>query len=200
MLRDYPKKVTLKNGKEVTIRPLKEEDEHRLRDFYQSLAPEDRRYLKHDVTNPKVVHRWTHNIDHDYVVPLVAEVPEAIVAAATLHRHPHSWSPHVGDIRLVTHGDYRRSGLGMLMAKEIFSIAMFLRLEKVVAEMVEDQEAAIKIFEKIGFQREALMRNQVIDHENQKKNLVVMSAYLSELWTQITDSILDSFSDKSGRY
>lgn len=201
MLRNYPKKVTLKNGKTVTIRPLKEEDEFALRDFYLSLTPEDRRYLKHDVTNPRLVHDWTHNIDYERVIPLVAEDEQKrIVAAATLHRNPHSWSPHVGEIRLVTHKDFRRCGLGMLMAKEIFAIATFLRLEKVIAEMVEDQTAAIRIFEKMGFEREALLRSQVIDHEHQQRNLVIMSAYLSWLWEKITDVVMDSFSDHSGRY
>lgn len=200
MLRNYPKTVLLKNGREVVIRPLREEDEHALRDFYLTLTPKDRRYLKHDVTNPKLVHDWTHNIDYNRVVPLVAEDSGSIVAAATLHRNPHSWSPHVGEIRLVTHKDLRRSGLGMLMAKEIFSIATFLRLEKVVAEMVEDQTAAIRIFEKMGFEREALLRNQVIDHDQQQRNLVIMSAYLSWLWEKITDVVMDSYSDHSGRY
>lgn len=200
MLRTYPKTLTLKNGKTVTIRPLKEEDERALRDFYLSLTAEDRRYLKHDVTNPKIVHEWTHNIDHDRVIPLVAEESGAIVGAATLHRNPHSWSPHVGGIRLVTHKDFRRSGLGMLLAKEIFSIATFLRLEKVIAEMVEDQTAAIRIFEKMGFEREALLRNQVIDHEHQQRDLVIMSAYLTWLWEKIENVVMDSYSDHSGRY
>jgi RimJ/RimL family protein N-acetyltransferase len=200
MLRNYPKTVTLKNGGTVAIRPLKEEDEHALRDFYLSLTPEDRRYLKHDVTNPKIVHQWTHYIDYDHVIPLVAEESGTIVAAATLHRNPHSWSPHVGEIRLVTHKDFRRSGLGMLMAKEIFSIATYVRLEKVIAEMVEDQTAAIRIFEKMGFEREALLRNQVIDHEGQQRDLVVMSAYLSWLWEKIADVVMDSYSNHSGRY
>jgi len=200
MLRNYPKKVALKNGKTVIIRPLKEEDEHALRDFYLTLTPEDRRYLKHDVTNPRLVHEWTHHIDHNYVIPLVAEDSGVIVAAATLHRNPHSWSPHVGEIRLVTHREYRRCGLGMLMAKEIFSIATFLRLEKVIAEMVEDQTAAIRIFEKMGFEREALLRNQVIDHEHQQRDLVIMSAYLSWLWEKIADLVMDSYDDHSGRY
>ena len=200
MLRNYPKNVPLKDGRTVTIRPLKEEDERPLRDFYASLSPEDRRYLKHDVSNPKVVHQWTHNIDYDYVIPLVAESSEGIVAAATLHRNPHSWSPHVGEIRLVTHKDFRRSGLGMLMAKEIFSIATFLRLEKVVAEMVEDQTAAIRIFEKMGFEKEAVLRNHVIDHEHQQRNLVIMTAFLSWLWEKIADLVMDSVSDRSGRY
>ncbi|MFH1740970.1 MAG: GNAT family protein [bacterium] len=200
MLRNYPKKLTLNDGRTVIIRPLKEEDELALRDFYAALSAEDRRYLKHDVTNPRTVHQWTHHIDYDFVIPIVAETPNAIVSAATLHRDPHGWSPHVGEIRLVLHKDFRGSGLGLGMAKEIFSIATFLRLEKVVAEMVEDQTAAIKIFEKMGFEREALLRNHVIDHERQQRNLVIMTAYLSWLWEKITDVVMDSVSDHSGRY
>ena len=200
MLREYPKNITLKNDKNVVIRPLVSEDERALRDFYASLSSEDRRYLRHDVTNPKTVSLWTQNIDYDYVVPLVAEESNRIVSAATLHRHPHSWSPHVADIRLVTHSDFRRCGLGMVMAMEIFAIAMFLRVEKVVAEMVEDQTGAIKIFEKIGFETEALLRNHVIDYEGQQRNLVIMTAYLSTLWEKMTDLVMDSVSIRAGKY
>ncbi|HPA44244.1 MAG TPA: GNAT family N-acetyltransferase [bacterium] len=201
MLRDYPKEVTLKDGRSVAIRPLTSEDERALWDFYASLSPEDRRYLRHNVADPSIVREWTRNINHDRVVPIVAENPNGeVVSAATLHRHPHSWSPHVADIRLATHAGYRRIGLGMLMAREIFSIAMFLRIEKVVAEVVEDQIAAIRILEKMGFEREALLKNHVIDHEHEKRNLVIMSAYLSSLWEQITDMVMDSFRVSAGDY
>ncbi|HOE10642.1 MAG TPA: GNAT family N-acetyltransferase [bacterium] len=201
MLRDYPKEVTLKDGRSVVIRPLTPEDERALRDFYASLSPEDRRYLRHDVADPGIIREWTHNINHERVVPIVAENPGGeIVAAATLHRQPESWSPHVAQIRLVTHPGYRRIGLGMQMAREIFSIAVFLRVEKVVAEVVEDQTAALHIFEKMGFEREALLKNHVIDREHEKRNLVILSAYLSSLWEQITDMVMDSLRVSAGDY
>ncbi|MGA1872519.1 MAG: hypothetical protein ACMUHY_02510, partial [Thermoplasmatota archaeon] len=42
------------------------------------------------------------------------------IGDATLHRAKFGWFRHVGEIRLVTHPDYRRKGLGLLLAKEIF--------------------------------------------------------------------------------
>ena len=49
------KNETLKDGKEVVIRELQEIDLEKLVKFYSELPPKDRKYLRIDVTNKKIV-------------------------------------------------------------------------------------------------------------------------------------------------
>jgi len=49
----YPKAATLKDGRNVVIRPLTRNDFDQLYSFFQALPEEDRLFLRHDVTDPE---------------------------------------------------------------------------------------------------------------------------------------------------
>lgn len=198
MLEDYPKTVILKNGEEAILRPLESGDEKKLAEFFQSLPLKNRLFLKHDVTDSKIIKSWVKNIDLERVIPIVAVKGDRIIGDATLHWAKFGWFRHVGEIRLVTHPDYRRKGLGVLLAKEIFFLALTLKLDKIVAMMAEDQHAAVRVFTLLGLEKEAVLPDHIMDHKGKKRNLVIMAQDVSALWQQIKDLIHDSFDDYSG--
>jgi hypothetical protein len=70
----YPTVYHIPAGKEVTIRPMLSTDQKALLDFFRRLAPEDRLYLKDDVTSPAVMARWARTLDYRRVLPLLALV------------------------------------------------------------------------------------------------------------------------------
>lgn len=191
MLQDYPKQVTLKNGQTVTLRPLVRDDRDKLLDFFRGLPLEDRMFLKDDVTDPKVIEAWTLNLDYERILPILAVVDDRIIGDATLHRDKFGWSQHVGEIRIVTDPNRRRRGLGLLMAKEIFFLAQRLNIRKVIAQMMEEQQGAIKVFETLGFEREAVFRDHVIDLKGRKHNLIIMSQDIDRLWDKMKNFIRD---------
>ena len=82
----YPKTVMLRDGAEVTLRPLQGGDKVPLLEFFKHVPEEDRYYLKENVTAPGVIHELTSNIDFDRIIPIVGLAKERIVADATLHR------------------------------------------------------------------------------------------------------------------
>ncbi|MGE5190578.1 MAG: hypothetical protein ACM3NF_11035, partial [Gemmatimonadota bacterium] len=47
-------------------------------------------------------------------------------------------------------------------------------LRHIVAEVIEEQQAAIRAFEKLGFERAAVYRNFVNDQKGRLHNLVVL--------------------------
>ena len=169
MLEDYPKTVNLKDGEEVVLRTLQPGDEKRLSDFFSGLPLKDRLFLKHDVTDPETIKSWVNTIDHEKIISIVALKGDQIIGDATLHRNKFGWFRHVGEIRLVTHPDYRRKGLGVLLNKEIFFIALTLKLEKIIAMMVEDQHAAVRVFTLLGFEKEAVLKDHIMDHKGNKR-------------------------------
>ena len=75
----------------------------------------------------------------------------------TLRPPSHSFSPHVGDLRVLVSPEVREHGLGRKLVQESFLVALTMSLEKLTAHMTSDQRAAITVFEDLGFRPEALL-------------------------------------------
>lgn len=200
LLKAFPKEVILRDGSNLTLRLMTIGDEVALLDFFRKLPEKDRLFLKDDVTDPEVISRWAKNLDYNKVIPIVAVKDGEIVGDASLHMDQCGWSRHVGEIRLAVSREHRRQGLGFLLTKEIFFLALALRLEKVVAEMMENQVAVIQILKAIGFEKEAVLKNHVKDQHGDSHDLLIMSNDTKSIWKKMEDLIRDSISDRSGYY
>lgn len=197
MFINYPKDVSLKDGRKVTIRPMEKEDGNELLKFFKELKPEDKQNMRDDVTDPDVVQKWVDNLDYDFVFPLLAVYEGRIVADATMHRNTHGWSKHVGQIRLTVHQDFQGAGLGYHMAREIFVIAQSMHIDKVLAEMMSTQTGAMSVFEKLGFKTEHTFKNHVRNLKGQIHDLVVMSVDINELMAKQENAVRE-YEDKGG--
>jgi len=189
MLKDFPKEVALKTGDAVILRPIVKEDEQKLLDFFKRLPEKDRLYLKHDVTDPAVIHGWSENINYEHVTPIIAEKGDLIIGDATLHHRTTDGPLVVGEIRIVTDKDYRRIGLGTRLAREIYFLALSRKMNQLVAEVVEDQEHVIKAFTRLGFRLDKVLKDKAVDLHGKKHNLVIMTANVDDLWTTIEEQI-----------
>jgi len=90
---------------------------------------------------------------------LVAESPEGIVGRLSLSRDPHPASRHVADLGLMVAADWRRRGVGralMLGAEEWARTAGVRKLE---LHVLPYNEAAIALYESLGYEREGVRRN-----------------------------------------
>jgi RimJ/RimL family protein N-acetyltransferase len=190
-LEGFPKKVSLRDGTEVVIRPMSSEDAAVVLEFFRALPEEDRQYLRDDVTKPEWAERFVHSIDHDSMIPLVAEHAGALVGTATLYRTKHGWTKHVAQIRVSVARTFQRKGLGTSLARVLVRMAIGFGLEKMVAQVVENQVAAIKAFERLGFKKEAVLQGHVKDTYGIKRDLVVMSNDVSHLWEQMEAMVSD---------
>ncbi len=182
ILDEYPKSITLKDGSSVTLRPMVKQDEKALLDFFGSLSKADMLYLRDDVANANVIKNWANNIDYDRVLPILAFSGDRVVGNATLHQNPFSWMRHVGQIRMVIASDHREKGLARAMAAEVFQNALAAKLEKLVAEMLTDQHDARKVFSRLGFREEAILKDHVLDARNVKHDLLIMTNDVNILW------------------
>ncbi len=200
MFKKYPKKLVLKDDTRVIIRPLERADKDVLHKFFSNLPDNDKLYLRNDVTDPKFIEKWLEQLDLGIVTTFIAEYEDKIVGECSLHQSPFGWFRHVGEIRLVISKDFRRKGLGLHLAKEIFDMAISLKIEKVISFIMSDQESAAKIFNKIGFDKEAELTGHIKDLNDQRHNLLIMAQDVQELWKRIEDLIHDSYDDLSGSY
>ena len=197
---EFPKTVKLSSGKEIILRPMESGDEVPLLHFFQSVPAEDRMFFRDDVTNPAVIRRWARTIDYERMIPLLAFDGDRVVADASLHRQASGWSPHVGEIRVSVATDCRGQGLGTALAREIFHLALSLKLEKVMAQMMSCQNAAMAVFESLGFTQEAVLKNYVRDQRGAKHDLIIMMQDVEDFWKHMEDAIAESHRDFSGDY
>jgi len=189
-LRGFPKPVTLRDRTVLTLRPMVQGDKDGLLAFFRRLPPEDRQFLKDDVTRAEIIEAWAKRLDYAHVLPILAEHDGRIVGDATLHRQAYGWMRHVGEIRVVTGAYFRRRGLASAMARELFYVALQEGLDKMVAEMAADQVAAIKVFEKLGFQQEARLANHVIDLHGRKHDLVILTTDIPALVQKMQETFM----------
>ena len=89
--------------------------------------------------------------------------------------------PHVGDIRVLVAPDMRGQGLGHILAQEALATATAMGLEKLTVRMTIDQQAAIAVFESLGFRGEALLRDHVKDRAGKRHDLAILSHDVAEV-------------------
>jgi L-amino acid N-acyltransferase YncA len=163
MQNEYPKKVTLPDGRSLTLRPMTRDDQYGLYQFFVGLSEEDRRFLRNDVTDRKLIEKWTRNLDYDKVLPILADYDGKIVANATLHYQTFGWGRHIAEIRITIAPEFQGRGLGSMLLVEMSQLAVTHQVRKLLARIVTNREAVIKTFEKAGFGLVTVLRNYVKD-------------------------------------
>lgn len=185
-LTAYPKEIVLREGTKVTVKPMTTEDSYALLQFFLNVTPDDRYYLKEDVTSPRVIRRWAEELDYDRALPLLAWVNGKIVADGTLHRTRTMARRHVGEVRVVVDPEYRNKGLGTSLMHELAEIAYENGLERLTFEAIAGKEdAAIKSAEFVGFMKLAVLPGHGKDIDGQPRDIVLMEMPLGrwmELW------------------
>jgi RimJ/RimL family protein N-acetyltransferase len=180
-MMDYrPKEMALKDGEKVLVRAMGEDDFEKSFSFFSELPEEDRLFLRTDVSNKEVVARRlsAEGWDKEVCYNLIAEKEDRIIADARLCRPKHGWTSHTASLRYVVARDFQHKGLGTILARELFVIAVKQGIKKIETEIMEDNTAAIKSVEKLGFLREGTLKDFVTDIHGRKHNLVIMSYFV----------------------
>ena len=182
--RSYPLRVRTETG-EIDFRLMTRADEPVVLDFARTLPTHDLLFLPRNITEPKVMSAWISEIEGGAFTSLLAIKDGRVIGCGTLVRDPHSWSPHVGEIRMVVSLDVRGQGIGRALSQETFALALGARLEKLTVQMTVDQQAAIALFESLGFKAEALLRDHVRDVDGKKHDIVLLGHNVAQFEAQL---------------
>lgn len=162
-IRPYPSKYvarwTMRDGNEVTIRPIRPEDEPSMVTFHEMLS--DRsvylRYFCSLSLSRRVEHERLLRIcfgDYDREIALVAQRTDAatgerkIVAVGRLNKL------HAGneaEVAVLVSDQYQRLGLGNELLRRVVQIARDEKLSRVSAEMLADNVPMQVIMKRMGF-------------------------------------------------
>jgi len=162
----------------VVMRPLGEEDQAALRAFGAALPQDDLLYLEDDFQNSEIISWLINACLAENWRQIVAVVGDAIVGYSAVRRLP-GWSNHVADIMVLIDAHWRGSGLGTALAQAIFDAGRDLGVNKVIVEMLEEQQAGRAIFERLGFRVEGILSAHARDRHGQRHNLLILAYHVS---------------------
>ncbi|MFC1572095.1 GNAT family N-acetyltransferase [Candidatus Eisenbacteria bacterium] len=183
----YPKLVSLKDGTEVTLRPMQEDDLDRSHRFFMSLPEEDRLVLRMDVTDREIVRIRMEQSDAEERWRLVALKGDEIIGDASLVQPRHGWKQHTAEIRCIVARPLQNLGLGRVLLNELFQEATRRGIEKVVGEVIEEQVAAKRILNYLGFREEMLLQDHRRTLHGELHDLTIMTASISDAWSHMED-------------
>ena len=168
--RPYPSQYvswwTMKDGTEVTIRPIRPEDEPLMVQFHGTLS--DRtvylRYFCSLSLSRRTAHERLLRIchgDYEREMVLVAECKDPqthqqrLLGVARLNK---LFRDGEAEVAVLIADEYQRRGLGTELLRQLIQCARDERLNRIVAKMLRDNVGIQIIFKKLGF-RFRLQRN-----------------------------------------
>lgn len=170
----FPKEVELRNGK-ASLHLMSEQDATAMLAFAKTLPAHDLMFLRRDILKPRVIDSWIRKIESGKNISVIATIDNEIIGYGTLSRGEIDWSRHVAELRIMVGPDHRETGVGRILVRELFSIALGKSIEKIYARMTLDQTGARKLFQELGFHPEALLENEVKDREGNLHDVLSMA-------------------------
>lgn len=162
------------DGHRVTVRAMATSDRDAILRFARALPEHDLLFLRRDITQPENVDEWVRDVEAGRYHTLVAAEGADIVGYTTVASDGMTWTRHVAELRLLLAPHVRRKGLGRVMIEQSFRTARDRGIKKIIAQMTTDQHGAIKNFERLGFEKEAVLRDQVMDRDGRLHDLQIM--------------------------
>ena len=156
--RDFPMRLAIK-GHVLVLRPLERRDREPLLRFARSLPERDLLFLQRDITEPAEADKWIADVADGDLVTIVAWEGEVVLGYASYARGNARWTRHVAELRVVVAESARSLGIGKLMLELVFEMALGEGVTKVVACMTPDQAGAQRLFKRLGFEQEAVLRD-----------------------------------------
>lgn len=177
-LQRFPKHIKLKENKRAVVRPLEKDDEKDLHQLFLDIPETERMFIKHRVTDIKVIREWCRKIDFGRNLPLVALIGGRIVGVATLHQQLGGWKRHIGRISVLVHPKHRGRGLATNLVELTADIARRASLERVEAEFIGEQAAAMRMFAMLGFSKLVHLEDYVKDMQAIPHDYILMGLNL----------------------
>ena len=158
-MAEYPlhlaRKRTLADGRTVTIRPIRADDEMATRDFFDHLSEDARqmRFMKYvKALSDKMIHFFSH-VDYEKHMAFVCEAEAGgrpvLVGEARYVANPDGRSCEFG---VVIADDWHGSGIAGLLMEALIRAARAQRLETMEGLVLRDNHDMLKFVRALGFE------------------------------------------------
>jgi L-amino acid N-acyltransferase YncA len=147
-------------------------------DFADSLPIQDLLFLPRDTKNMNNADNWLKAVENRSIMTFLCLDGEHVVGAGAIVRKLRGWSSHVAELRILVSQDMRDMGIGRLLLRHCFAEAIEAGAEKLIGRITSDKKGAKKVFNGLGFEREAVLRKQVRDNLGQLQDLIIYSYHV----------------------
>lgn len=150
---DLEKKVTLRDGTEIPLRPIKSTDEELMQELFYSLSDQTI-YLRFFSSMGAMPHervQYYTTIDYDAQMAIVAVLrtngDEDIIGVGRYIREKDS---DMAELALLVRDDWQGKGLGTILHTYLAQIAQSRKIGGFKAEILEQNKRALYVFTKLG--------------------------------------------------
>lgn len=152
--QQYVRKVKLKDGTEVTLRPIRPEDEPMEAEMFEHFSEETQRFrffrIIRDITHNDLA-RFTH-IDYDREMAIIAEYSENGKSKMLgVVRIIADYNLQDAEFAIIVVDQWHGKGLGNLFTDYILEIARERKYQTVTASVLRENHIMLHIFKKRGF-------------------------------------------------
>lgn len=98
-----------------------------------------------------------------------------------LHVFQQAWNERLrgnGELIIYLHQDHQGIGLGTAMMREAIQLSRQKGLHRLALSVIADNQNAIKLYQKVGFQHEGLRREDYLGEDGKYHDVVEMGSLL----------------------
>ena len=162
-IRPYPSQYisqfTMKEGAEVTLRPIRPEDEPLMSKFHETLSDGSvyMRYFSSLSLSSRVAHERLVRVcfvDYDRVMALVVDHKDEVTGQHRIlgvGRLIKLHTKNEAEIAILVSDQFQKQGLGIELLRRAVQIARDEKLTSISAEMLRDNVTVQRVFNKVGF-------------------------------------------------
>lgn len=169
--------VKLKDQREVTLRLLLPEDKEQLLSMVASFSVDALMWSNPPYDEEKV-NRWMSGTKSG--LSIVAIFENRLVGIAAIYQFPRPRQKGIGDMMIYIHQDFHGVGLGTVMTENLLVLARNKGLHRIGLEVVQENEAAVRLYKKLGFEIEGILKDAYYGADKKYHNILVMGVLLSK--------------------
>ena len=175
LANESPTPTTLKDGRIVVLQFYQDSDKEDLVQMYSELSNKSLRWSMPPY-NRQRIERWTSNLENSII--LIARNEQRIVGHLQISTGTSPRFREMGDLFIYLHQDFQNVGLGAALIRKGLEIARKRRLHRVELTVVADNDPAIHLYEKMGFVKEGLKRENYRAEDGTYHDEVIMGILL----------------------
>ncbi|MEM3783447.1 MAG: GNAT family N-acetyltransferase [Candidatus Bathyarchaeia archaeon] len=168
--------MKLKDGRTVQIRTFRSQDKDKLIEMYESLSNDAVRWGMPPYTRERLEEGWFRNLQN--ITAIVAFHGDKIVGHAQIFKFPHLRRKGTADLLTYIHQDFQGVGLGTVMLDKLIELAKKEGLHRIGLYVVADNEPAIRLYQKMGFKVEGVMKDAYFGEDGKYHDMLVMGLLL----------------------
>jgi len=182
---EFPKSQKLKDGSTLNIREMTPGDKDQMIAYFAKFRDEDKIYFRMSVTSEGLDY-WISREKDQTAITFLGFIGDELAGIVALYQELAASCEHVAYVRLSVSPDHRKKGVASILAHEINLSAFKLHFEKVCLEITPEQKSSQEIFsKKLGFKKEATLKNHIKDLKGKKHDLLIYSNSPSELLEEL---------------